>query len=160
MIHQFLQTLQDSSLSQAILTGIWWFPLLLCFHALGMAFLAGTLMMMDLRLLGVAPRIALQPLGKYFTVVWLALIVNLGSGILLFIGYAIDDYDNTDFRIKILLIILGLIIARRLQRTVFAAGESGAPGTGVPRAAKVLAIISLLCWVGAITYGRLVAFSK
>ena len=45
---------------------LWAFPTVLAFHTLGLALIAGTNVAVNLRILGVAPRIPLQPLVKLF----------------------------------------------------------------------------------------------
>ena len=59
------------------------FPSILSAHTLGMGFLAGTSAGMDLRLLGIANRIPLSELAKFYWVMWAALALNFTSGVLL-----------------------------------------------------------------------------
>jgi hypothetical protein len=70
------------------------FPTILSAHTLGMGFLAGTSAGIDLRLLGVAARVPITALEKFYPVMWLALSVNFTSGTLLFIGYPYKAVTN------------------------------------------------------------------
>jgi hypothetical protein len=156
-MNELLTSIEQSALSQAILTDEWWFPILLCVHALGMAFLAGFLMLIDLRLLGLGAQVELAPLRRFYRIIWWALLFNFASGVLMFLGYATKDYYSNSFRIKLLLIVIGLVIARYLQKTILQGPEAG-QAVLVPAHVKVLAVVSLGCWIGAITAGRLVAY--
>src|SRR5882672_4021360 len=55
------------------------FPAFLIVHAFGMAFLAGTNAALDLRVLGIAQRIPLPAMQKFFPILWFGFIINLIS---------------------------------------------------------------------------------
>ena len=133
------------------------FPAILSAHTLGMAFLAGTNAGVDLRLLGVADRVPLTALEKFYPVMWLALAVNFASGTLLFIGYPYKAATNPVFYLKLALIAVALYVAVRIRREVLRAPDPGAPVT--KKRAQRLAIVSLVCWAGVITAGRLLAYT-
>jgi hypothetical protein len=69
------------------------------------------------------------------------------------------DYYSPLFRIKLSSIAIGLILGTLIKRRVldqdieYAAVEASAPSF-----AKVLALVSLLCWMTAIVSGRLLAY--
>src|SRR5262249_59924072 len=48
------------------------FPAIVTLHNIGMAFLAGGGIAIDLRLLGMAPRIPLKPMGRFVPLLWVA----------------------------------------------------------------------------------------
>src|SRR5882672_12806275 len=73
------------------------FPAIVTLHTLGMGFLAGTSAAIDLRILDVAKRIPLAPMQKFFPVMWLALVVNVTTGVLLLIGYPTKALTNPVF---------------------------------------------------------------
>src|SRR5437867_13235035 len=52
------------------------FPFVLILHTVGMGFLVGTNVAMDLRILGFAPRVPLSLLQKFFPVMGLGFFVN------------------------------------------------------------------------------------
>ena len=77
-------------------------------------------------------------------------------GLSLLIGYPTKALTNPVFYLKLLLIAVGLWLFRRIGRRVFDdAGDERAQSPPVQR----LAIISLVCWVGAITAGRFLAYT-
>lgn len=133
------------------------FPTILSAHTLGMGFLAGTNAGIDLRLLGVAGRVPISLLEKFYPVMWLALVVNFASGTLLFIGYPYKAVTNPVFYVKMALVVAAVYLAVRIRREVLRAPDPDDAATHMR--AKWLAIASLSCWAGVITAGRLLAYT-
>jgi hypothetical protein len=133
------------------------FPTILSFHTLGMGFLAGTSAGMDLRLLGVANRVPLAELAKFYWVMWLALAVNFTSGVLLLIGYPYKAFTNPVFYVKLTLIAIAVYLIVRIRKEVLLQPDPDAPD--VYRRGRLYGIISLGCWVGVILAGRLLAYT-
>jgi len=77
-------------------------------HTIGMGFLAGTNAAIDLRILGVAKRVPLPALVKFYPILWIALAANFVSGVLLFMGYPYKAFTNPVFYVKLSLIALGV----------------------------------------------------
>jgi hypothetical protein len=59
------------------------------------------------------------------------------------------------FYIKMIFIFAGVALLQRTRNRVF---RSLSPDGAVPESAKALAWASLICWLGAITAGRLLAY--
>ena len=133
------------------------FPTILAAHTLGMGFLAGTSAGIDLRLLGVANRVPLSALEKFYPVMWLALVVNFASGTLLFIGYPYKAVTNPVFYVKLALIAAAIYLALRIRRDILRAPDTDQ--LVAQRRARLLAVASLVCWAGVITAGRLLAYT-
>jgi hypothetical protein len=155
---EFLQTLENSSFSQWVTSSqsLWSFPTILLLHTYGMGTLVGLAAGMDLRILGFAPAIPLAPLKKFFPIVWVAFWVNAITGTILLVADATTKMTNPDFGIKMIFVVLGVINLRIIQKRVFREPEIT---QGVlPANARWLAIMSLVCWLGAITSGRLLAY--
>ena len=133
------------------------FYFILLFHTFGLALLVGPSVVVDLRLLGVAPLIPLAPMRKFFRIMWTGLAINAATGVLLVIAYPTKSLTNLDFYIKLSIIALAVWVMLRLQREVF-----GGPGLSeeemVARGAA-LAKYSLVLWFAAITAGRLLAYT-
>jgi hypothetical protein len=83
--------------------------------------------------------------------------VNAVSGVLLLIGYPTKALTNPVFYLKLLLIAAGMVLLVRIGRQAF--DERPAADTGSSPSLRRLAIISLICWTGAITAGRLLAYT-
>lgn len=133
------------------------FYFILLFHTFGLALLVGPSVVVDLRLLGVARSIPLQPLRKFFRIMWVGFAINATTGILLVIAYPTKSLTNLDFYIKLSIIALAIWVMYRLQREVFEDSKLSEEDM-VARGAS-LAKYSLVLWFGAITAGRLLAYT-
>jgi hypothetical protein len=129
-------------------------------HFIGLTVLIGTIGVFDLRMLGLArgvPMGALHDLVRW-GVAGYALNAVTGS---LFVVSAPDQYlFNPAFQIK--LALMGVTGANVLffYRFVFGVVRTADPGADPPLAARVAAAVSLACWVGVITFGRLITYYR
>jgi hypothetical protein len=133
------------------------FYFILLFHTFGLGLLVGANAVVDLRLLGVAPGVPLAPLKRLFGVMWLGFWINAASGTLLVIAYPTKTLTNPDFYVKMLLIGLAVWTMLRLKNQVF--DDSSLSEAAMAAKGATLAKWSLLLWVGAITAGRLLAYT-
>ena len=158
-IDPFLLWLESTALSQWI-TGslsMFAFPGILTLHAIGMGFAVGVCLAFDLRVLGVAPGVQISQLRRFVPVLWAGFWLNAISGVLLLIAYPTKALTNPVFYLKLLLIAVGLVLFVRMGNQVF--NEGGTPDADAPPSIRRLAVISLFCWVGAITAGRFLAYT-
>lgn len=158
-IDPFLIWLESTALSQWVVgsPSLFAFPGILALHAIGMGFAVGICLALDLRILGVAPGIQLAQMRRFVPILWAAFWLNAISGLLLLIGYPTKALTNPVFYLKLLLIAVGLVLFRRIGRQVFDKG--GTTDAHASPALSRLAIISLVCWVGAISAGRFLAYT-
>jgi len=133
------------------------FPLIVSAHTLGMGFLAGTSAGIDFRILGVAKRVPLTALEKFYPIMWAALVVNFISGTLLLIGYPWKAVTNPVFYVKLSCIALGVFLVVKIRRQVL--NQPNLDDDKIRHRAKLLAWASLGCWAGAILAGRLLAYT-
>ena len=134
------------------------FPVVVTLHTIGMGFVAGGSAAIDLRILGVAPKLPLKLMGRFLPLLWLAFVVNAVSGVMLLIAYPTKALTNPVFYFKVCMIGLA---AWLLHRTGVAAmrapeGEQESEATNT----KMLAISSLACWIALIAAGRLLAYTR
>jgi hypothetical protein len=134
----------------------WAYPLVEIVHLAGMAVLIGSIVIVDLRLIGAGRALPLDALMRFvlpWTVASLLLIVP--SGVLLFLAHAPELAGNRAFIVKLLLLALAGSNALLFHRTT----RTGASiETGAPARAKVAATVSLVLWVSVIAAGRLTAY--
>jgi len=133
------------------------FPTILAFHTIGLGLLAGVNAALDLRLLGFAPRIPMVEFRRFLPVMYLGLWVNVISGIALLSAYPTKALTNPVFYLKLGLIAVALVILRAVRRRVLV--DETTPATSMPGKVRMLAASSLVCWAGAITAGRLLAYT-
>lgn len=152
-----LEQLETSSLAIWVAESLYGYPIVLGLHAIGLAIVVGLLIFVDLRLLGFLGDIRLSALLGPMKLAWIGFAVNALSGFALFSSQATYIIYSPPFLIKIGLVILGAIIAFHIQRQT-AKNVDGWEESSVPSSIKAAAVISLLCWMGAIIAGRLIAY--
>ena len=158
-IDPFLIWLESTPLSQWVVgsPSLFAFPGILALHAIGIGVAAGLSAALDLRILGVAPGVPLAELRRFQPILWCGFWVNAVSGVLLLIGYPTKALTNPVFYLKLLLIAAGMVLLVRIGRQAF--DERLASDSAASARLRRLAIISLVCWTGAITAGRLLAYT-
>jgi hypothetical protein len=158
----FLLWLESTALSQWVIGSptLFAFPGILVLHAIGMGFAVGVSFAVDLRVLGLGAGISLLDMRRFMPVFWGGFWLNAVSGMLLLIGYPTKALTNPVFYLKLLLIGAGVVLLRRILRLASSRPEvtAGATAGGVP-ALRWMAVLSLLCWTGSITAGRLLAYT-
>jgi len=133
------------------------FYFILFIHTVGLALLVGANAVIDLRLLGAAREIPLAPLKRFFGIMWLGFAINVTSGALLLFAYPTKSLTNPDFYIKLTCIGFAVWIMDRVKRRVF--DDPSLDETAMMEKGATLAKWSLCLWVGAITAGRLLAYT-
>jgi hypothetical protein len=154
----FLNALEQSQFSKWLLqsNSIFAYPTFLFLHTVGMAMVAGVSAAIDLRLLGLAPAVPVRPLERLYPMMWWGFGINLATGTALVIADATTKLTNPDFLIKMTFVFGGIAILVMMRKRIFRyPALDKAP---LPASAKTLAWISLACWTGAITCGRLLAY--
>ena len=123
------------------------FGLVLVVHYLAVFCCVGTIVLLDARILGIAARNqALSALAgqlRPWTRIGLGSVVV--SGFLLFATEAGDYAAVTPFRVKMLIIVLAVISALAIERSVSKWGQARV----MPVTARLVALISILLWLGA-----------
>ena len=151
----FLLSLENSAFGTWVRESksLWAYPTILFLHTVGLGFLVGLNAAIDLRILGVARKVPLAPMEKFFKIMWAAFWVNALSGIALLIADATTKLANPVFYIKMSFVTLAMINMVALRRRLFRGTSIDIAGFG-----RALAITSLIFWGGAITAGRLMAY--
>ena len=155
---EFAQQLQQTALARFVgesgsLLG---YPTILFLHTLGLATVAGLCAGIDLRVLGLAPAIRLAPMVRLYPLMWAAFIVATLTGIALLIADATTKLAQAVFYIKLLLVVLALITMQLMRTRVL--GDPMVDERPLDSGAKMLALASLILWVGATIAGRLIAY--
>jgi len=136
---------------------LWAYPSILAFHAVGLGFLVGSSVVIDLRLLGVGDRLPIDSVRSFFPVAWAGFWINAFTGVLLLSAAATSMFANSVFVTKLVLVMLAVVALRWKQIRVFKRGD---PNTeAVARLGRKLAILSLVLWSAAIITGRATAYT-
>ena len=156
----FTEWLSQTSISLVIQTHEWIIPTIQSIHIVAIGLVLVSVFMIDLRILGVARRVPLPALAKFYPILWAALAANFVSGVLLFIGYPYKAFTNPVFYLKLSFIAFGIFLMVNIKNEVLLVfHEDQARENPLWRRARRLAVASLICWAGAITAGRLLAYT-
>jgi hypothetical protein len=124
------------------------YPLILFLHTCGLSTLVGLSSAISFRLFGVASRIPLASLDRLFWLMWAGLALTAATGFLLFAADATRHSSNPAFFVKLLFVVVAVTALALTWTRVFRGQQSG----------RTLAAMSLACWFGALTAGRLMAY--
>lgn len=136
---------------------LWAFPTYLFMHTLGMATMVGGIVIVSFAVLGLWPKgVPIKPLAKLFPMMWVAFYINLFTGVSIFMKDANSYGRNTDFYVKLVCVIIGVILMRRIRKALTT--DPRLDNGPVPGYLKNLAGLSLVCWFLAMVTGRLIAY--
>jgi len=155
---EFILQLQHSSVMDWVRESgsLLGYPTILFLHTLGLATVAGLNGAIDLRLLGVGAKVPLSSLTRFFPFIWLAFGLTAVTGVILLIADAEAKLASPVFYVKLVFIVLALVNLNLLKRRVFA--DPNVDTHPLTSQARMLALSSLVFWVGATTAGRLMAY--
>src|SRR5258708_7263807 len=131
------------------------YPTVLWLHVMGMGVVAGISSVIGLRLLGISPKIPVQPLERLYPLMWLGFWVNALTGTALLLASASKRLVDPTFYVKMIFIFAGVAVLQLTRNKVF---RSLAPDGALPESSTALAWAGLICWLGAVTAGRLLAY--
>ena len=154
----FLRLIEQSSFSQWVVgsSSVLAFPSILLLHTIGMGVVVGINAGIDLRILGLAPALPLAPMEKFFPLLWIGFWVNAVTGAILLAADATTKMTNPDFYVKMVFIGLAVVNLQMLRKRVFR--DPLIDKAPLSSNAKILAVLSMIFWLGAITSGRLLAY--
>ena len=144
----------------AFMNSKWGWPAAESVHFIGLNLLIGTVGMFDLRMMGVArgvPMSALHRLVPFGVAGWLMCLV---TGFLFVMSAPSQYLYNPAFQTKIMLMALAGLNMVVFYVTTATAVRAVGPDDLPPWRARMIAFVSLACWVGVITGGRLITFFR
>ena len=104
-----------------------------------------------------APGVPLTELRRFLPLIWVGVWLCVVSGVILLIAYPTKALTNPVFYLKLAAVATALFITWYLVKSVLRDPDHDA--FRAPRKARVLALMSLLLWAGAIASGRLLAYT-
>src|SRR5262245_40459871 len=140
-------------IGQGIRGSTYWFPAIEVVHLLGLTLLYGSVLVVDLRVLGFG--LKKQPISRLaeqvtpYTVGGIA--IMLATGIPLFLSEAMKCYANQAFWFKMGCLLVAIIFQFTVHRRVVSTDAASL-------AAKASAIASMTLWLGVGLGGRAIAF--
>jgi hypothetical protein len=137
-------------------------PIVESTHVLAAVLLFGTVLIVDLRLLGFldASRAFTRVSRETLPVTWLAFGVSVLTGSLMFTTSAQIYFGNTAFQLKALALLgagVNMALFQLLASHGVTAWNEDKPA---PRAARVAGLVSVLLWAAVVLLGRWIGFTK
>ena len=154
-----LAAIERLPLALAMRHDLWLYPSVEIVHIIGFVTLVGTIIVFDLRLLGLSKALPVRALARH-TLPWSigALLLIVPTGLLMFITHAGDFISNPAFITKMSLLFCAATNAAVFHAGVFRGVASWDSGVATPAAAKIHAMVSLLIWFSVLACGRLLAY--
>jgi hypothetical protein len=145
----FCKWLENTPWALFIGRSLWAYPVVQAIHFSGLSLWVGTIVVIDFRFLGLGGR--RQPAGRLAEQLvpwtWTGLGIALLGGILLFAASASAYFRNPAFRIKFLVLVVGITYHIIIQRNLSKWGQSLA----TPPVAKLATVTELALWICVIT---------
>ena len=137
-------------------------PVVNAIHVLCIATVYGSIMIVDLRLLGLLDRAhsIRQMSRETLRLTWMAFVGAAITGALFFSANASTYWFNTAFRFKMLAILLGGINMLVFQFGVYRGVAGWDRNAPAPGSARFSAALSLLIWTAVVVLGRIIGFTK
>ena len=151
-MHSWFVALAHSTLGQAMQTSKWGFALVETVHLLALAVLGGSVLVVDLRLLGVIlKRESARTIGRDLSRLLLgSLALLIFSGIALLSEEALQRYYSPAFRWKMALLAAAVLFYFTLHRRALLHTDKDEPNLW----SRAAAILSLALWLGVGVAGR------
>ena len=157
MLFEFFLWCETTILGTAIRNSIWAFPIIEAIHLLGLSLLGGTVLIVDLRLLGVG--LTRQSASEISASIrpWLigALVTMLTTGLLMFLAEAVKLYYNTSFWVKVVSLPLALLFTFTVKQRTANKNKSGTTAR-----ARAVGAVSILLWFTVAAAGRWIGYSS
>lgn len=154
-----IAALESAPLAVAMRQELWLYPAVEIAHIAGFVVLVGSIVVLDLRLLGLSRSLSAHALARH-VLPWSigALLVIVPTGLLMFMAHASDLIGNRAFLVKLGLILLAGVNAAVFHTGAFRSYAQWDREIATPAAVKAHAGASLAIWAGVLTCGRLLAY--
>jgi hypothetical protein len=139
---------------------LWAYPIVETIHIVGFVILVGSVVMFDLRVLGLSKNLSVRALSRHM-LPWSvgALVLIVPTGFLMFTAHATDFLGNRTFQLK-----MALLMAAGINAVIFRTGPYQTVahwdvGTHAPIPAQLSVAASIVLWIAIISCGRLLAYT-
>jgi uncharacterized membrane protein len=140
---------------------MWVWPILEDLHFLGLILLLGSILVLNLRVLGFLKQLPVAPLQRFIPWGIAGFILNIITGFLFFMGMPGFYIVNAVFQIKMLTIMIaGANLILFYCTSAFQTLEVVGPGEDAPRFAKFIAVSAIVLWIAVIVLGRYIPYGE
>ncbi len=146
--------------ARAMRESLWMYPIVEVIHIVGFVILVGSVLMFDLRILGLSKQISVRALARHLLPwSWAALILIVPTGFLMFTAHAGDFLGNRTFQLKMALLMTAGINAIAFHTGPYQGVKGWDVGVPAPLVAKASVAASLVLWLAILTCGRFLAYT-
>jgi len=148
--------LKTTSLQAFINDTNWVWPACEAIHFIGLGLAFGVVLLLNLRMLGMMKAVSFADLHRTLPWGMLGFAINLVTGMLFFIGVPEQYTNNPPFQWKIAcLVLLG---ANLIYFTSLTDPWRVPAGGDAPRSVKLMAVSTIVLWVGVVYFGRMLPY--
>ena len=160
VLHPLFEYMQNTDWGTALRESALMYPIVMTAHLTGMALFGGMILMVDMRLLGLAmTRHSVTDVVQGLRV-WkrIGFVFVVTCGFMLAWSEALKYYPNPYFWSKMTLLALVGIHALVFRKSVYNNTEALDRTPQMPGVAKLAAVTSIILWAGLVTFGRLIGY--
>jgi len=156
-LNELATWLETTALSQWIVNNFWSIPIIQVFHISALAALFGSVLMINLKVLGIggSHRSYAETAKRFRPWINWGFVVLLLSGVLLIVGEPIRELPNPIFWVKMALIVITLPISLAFNARVAKVEASGALAVSY----KLGAVLLIVLWCAIMFGGRWIAYA-
>ena len=159
-LQSFWQGLEASAFGDFVAESTWAFPTLESLHVMSFVTVLGSLLVVDLRILGLGWKdVKLTTLShETLKITWIAFTCAAITGIMIFCSKATSYVINPYFKLKLVsmaLAGLNMVVFQFITWKTVAGWDLGK----VPTSAKAASTLSLLLWICVVFFGRAIGFT-
>jgi len=151
------QWIEESGLGRAVRETPWAFAVIESVHLLALAMMGGTVLLVDLRMLGLGLRQRrLRELARETQpLMTAALITMIMSGVALFSSEGVKCYYSTPFWVKMGALLAATVYTYTIRRRMVMTAEDDSPAGRL----RLVAVLSVALWFTVAASGRWIGFS-
>jgi hypothetical protein len=158
----FAEWAQATGVAEWMRTSLKAMPVVEAIHVLCVALIFGTILIVDLRMLGYphARRPWTRTYNELIRVTWAAFGAAVITGAMMFAPNAVTYVGNTAFQFKMLTLLLvgiNMIVFQLITARTVAHWDQS---VDAPMSARVAGVLSILLWITVIFLGRWIGFTK
>jgi hypothetical protein len=151
--------IESLAIARAMREWLWLYPAVEIVHIFGFTILVGSVVMFDLRVLGLSKQISIRALAKHL-LPWsvAALFLIVPTGLMMFSAHAEDFLSNRAFQLKMALLLTAILNAAFFHTGPYTTVKSWDTHARAPWLARASVLLSIVLWIGVISCGRLLAY--
>ncbi|RVU86509.1 hypothetical protein EOL70_03430 [Leucothrix sargassi] len=157
-MQDLIDWLTATPLNAFITNSAWVWPTMEMIHFFGLCLLFGSLLVIDLRMMGFARKVPITAIDVFITLTLIGFTLNLITGALFVVGDPGRYFVNIAFKIKMAAIVIAGLNAVFYILKVQPKVHAGLDTNELPSYAKYVAMLSLFLWTSVIILGRFIPY--